>query len=356
MRIPDRLWILMAKKTAGEASKEELEELGELLAAHGSTGYTNEILEKIWKAKMKRIPEPQLKEEVWDRINAITAGGAAIKPLFTFRRTLVAASLIVLLSVSGILAYQFIHQGKELQPLAIKEQQVSTEPGSKSRLVLPDGTQVWLNGNSEISYSNAEFGKENREIRLTGEAFFDVVKNEKIPFVIHAGPVNITVKGTAFNVKAYPKEKSVETSLVRGLVEVSTAEAPERKILLKPNEKIIIPVEKPVEDTRLIPDTTAKESNSLFTIEKLRQAGDGPAEIAWMKPQLIFDNEPFEQLAPKMESWFNIRIHFRDQQVRQKRFSGVIEKESLKETLEAMQLSGKFTYEIKGSELWIADN
>lgn len=354
MRTPDRLWILLAKKSAGEASEAELEELGSLLSENSSTGYTNEILEKIWKVQLKSTPEPRLNEEVWEKINAVTnTNNSVVKPLFIRRRMLIAASLLVLFSVAGILTYQLAKQQPAGNMIARKQHQVSTQSGSKSRLVLPDGTQVWLNGNSELTYSNDHFGKENREVILTGEAFFDVIKDEKYPFIIHAGPVNITVKGTAFNVKAYPKEKSIETSLVRGLIEVSTDEAPDRKILLKPNEKIIIPLGNHTSGIEDSLQENSSQPESLFTITKLQTTVNGPPEIAWTKPQLIFDNEPLETLAPKMESWFNIRIHFKDREIQTKRFSGVIEKESLKETLEAMQLSGRFNYEIKENDLWI---
>ncbi|WP_290795965.1 FecR family protein [Flavihumibacter sp. UBA7668] len=353
MRIPDRLWILLAKKSAGEASEAELEELGCLLSDNSSSGYTIEVLEKIWQAQLKSFPEPHLNEEVWEKINAVTNTKSSVKPLFTIRKLLVAASLLVLFSVAGILTYQITRKQSAGNKIAKKQYQVSTQSGSKSRLVLPDGTQVWLNGNSELTYSNEQFGKENREVVLTGEAFFDVTKDEIYPFIIHAGPVNITVKGTAFNVKAYPKEKTIETSLVRGLVEVSTDEAPERKILLKPNEKIIIPLGNYVSGSGDSLLENSHQPESLFTITKLQTTVNGPPEIAWTKPQLIFDNEALDLLAPKMESWFNIRIYFKDKEIQSKRFSGVIEKESLKETLEAMQLSGRFNYEIKETDLWI---
>src|SRR5690606_2571328 len=128
------------------------------------------------------------------------------------------------------------------------------------------------------------------QVTLTGEAFFDVVKNEKNPFVIHTGTVMITVKGTAFNVKAYPGEKTVETALVRGLVEISTAQDPDRKILLKPNEKIIIPVRQP-ESVSAAPDEQDSARASLYSITRLHAVNEEPAEIAWIKTQLVFDDE-----------------------------------------------------------------
>jgi len=208
-----------------------------------------------------------------------------------------------------------------------------------------------LCGSSTLTYGGSSFGKGNREVTLSGEAFFDVTKNELIPFIIHTGNINITVKGTAFNVKAYPEEKTIETSLVRGLIEITTRQDPERRIMLKPNEKIIIPVIQSKIDSRGMEPSDSTET-ALYSIKKWKSTADAAApEIAWINNQLIFDDEPFSSIAPKMESWFHIRIRFLDERLKKKRFSGVIEKESVREMLEAMQLSGKFSYEIRENEL-----
>src|SRR6185437_15475033 len=201
--------------------------------------------------------------------------------------------------------------------------------------------QVWLNGNSQLTYSTADFGKNKREVTLTGEAFFDVVKNEKIPFIIHAINVNITVKGTAFNVKAYPRQRNVETSLIRGLIEITTRQDPERKIIVKPNEKIIIP-EVENEQSNPVPDT----SQALYSIARLQKDNhQAIAETAWMQSRLEFDNESFAQIAPKMDSWYSVSIHFADSAISGRRFSFVIEKESLQQTLQALRISYPFNYQ-----------
>lgn len=347
---PDRLWILMAKKKSGEATKEELEELRLLLSDNIASGYTNEIIEKVWQAPLSTIPENKISGMAWEKINGHTGSKTRLRTL-TLTRYLAAASVLIVVTLAGLIAYDHYSDNNDPVTALRNMNHVTTQAGSKSKLELPDGTQVWLNGNSKLTYTNGNFGKENREVVLTGEAFFDVVRNEKVPFIIHTGPINITVKGTAFNVKAYPKEKTIETSLVRGLVEITTDEDPERKILLKPNEKIIIPVGINKSENQSVsePDSAA----SLYTITKLQSTTKEPAEIAWINTQLVFDDEPFATLAPKMESWYNIRIYFSDENLKKRRFSGVIEKETLKETLEAMQLSFHFNYQLKGQELWV---
>ena len=84
------------------------------------------------------------------------------------------------------------------------------------------------------------YGNNLREVTLSGEAYFDVVKNPKKPFIIHTGKINIKVLGTIFNVKSYPGEKTIETSLIKGSIEVSFPSTPSKKIILKPNQKLVI--------------------------------------------------------------------------------------------------------------------
>lgn len=351
---PERIWVLVAKKNAGEATPEELEELNRLIAENVASGYSHDVISKIWDAPLVTSSENKISGEVWQRIQNKTGGQTPARSRYFIQRPywMAAASLLVFVS-----AALFYFQGYKLPAGNNSDNarlnQVSTRAGSKSKLELPDGTQVWLNGNSRLTYSSGSFNRDNREVVLTGEAYFDVVKNASLPFIIHTGPVNITVKGTAFNVKAYPKEKTVETVLVRGLVEITTSQDPDRKILLKPNEKIVIPVNEPAQHEEKTSDTAIK---SLFAITKFSPAEKEPAEIAWINTQLLFDNEPLGSIAPKMESWYNIHIHFVDESLRSKRFSGIIEKETLKETLEAMQLSWHFKYKIEGNDLWLGEN
>lgn len=353
---PERLWILVAKKKAGEASPEELDELKGLLSENISSGYTYDVIDKIWEAQLTTSPDQQVPQNVWQKITSKTneakKGGKyrLLQPAYR----MVAACLLLILSVAGIIAYRHNNNTGTVLSQNDNLNQVTTRAGSKSKLELPDGTQVWLNGNSKLTYSNGNFGSQNREVILSGEAFFDVVRNAHLPFIIHTGEVNITVKGTAFNVKAYPKEKTIETTLVRGLVEITTKQDPDRKILLKPNEKIIIPVDEATggNETAITADTT---TGPLYAITRFRSSVEEPAEIAWINTQLVFDNEPLGKIAPKLESWYHIKIRFLDEEMKSKRFSGVIEKETLKETLEALQLSYHFNYQIRENELVISN-
>ena len=343
----DRVWILLGKKKSGEANPAELRELETLLQEQGLTDHATEVIDQLWAARLIPNQSSAPGDEVWTTIEKRIAP-PPVKPISHFAfRIAVAAACIGILGLSLFFVNKLFLQPHDA--VAAAGNQFSTPAGSKSKVQLPDGTQVWLNADSKLSMGNGVFGAEKREVFLTGEAFFDVVKNEKVPFVIHTIAIDITVRGTAFNVKAYPGSKTIETALVRGRIEITTHQDPDRKIILKPNEKIIIPT-----DTPAVGGRPYAATSSVYEITALHKGKSGVLpETVWLQPKLEFDDEAFSELAPKMEEWFNIRIRFAGGATRDKHFSGVIEKESLPETLKAMQLSYPFTWTLKGKDLTI---
>jgi ferric-dicitrate binding protein FerR (iron transport regulator) len=223
---------------------------------------------------------------------------------------------------------------------------------------LPDGTTVWLNAGSKLSY-NKNYGNNLREVSLTGEAFFDVVKSAKKPFIIHTGKIDIRVLGTAFNVKSYPGEKTIETSLIRGSIEVTFKDRPAEKVILKPNEKLIVANEE-------IPVALKKQSirqnkEPIVAVSHLNyvKSDNSIAETAWIQNKLIFQDKSFKDLATEMERWYGVSIRFDNSQRDTLRFTGSFENETIQQSLDALKLAaGKsvpdFHYTIRGNEIMIS--
>jgi ferric-dicitrate binding protein FerR (iron transport regulator) len=235
----------------------------------------------------------------------------------------------------------------------VKSNEVATKKGSKSKISLPDGTQVWLNADTRLTYSN-DFMGEQREVFLTGEAFFDVAHNEKRPFIIHANRIDIKVLGTAFNVRNYPQDEFVETSLIRGKIEVNFQDRPDEKITLHPNEKLTI-------NNRGIAPALKKnhpsvEAAARVTIKTLTPLikDSSVAEIAWMNDELVFTNDTMEQIALELERRYNIAIAFEDEAVKQYRYSAVFGPERIDKILDVISLSKKFNYTIDGRKVTIS--
>jgi ferric-dicitrate binding protein FerR (iron transport regulator) len=225
--------------------------------------------------------------------------------------------------------------------------------GERKTLQLPDGSGVTLNGGSKISIPG-NYGSASRDIYLEGEAFFDVKHNKELPFIVHTPAMDVKAVGTAFNVKAYPCEKTTEASLISGIVEVTFKEEENRKMLLHPNEKV--QWLKPTTATKPTPDTHKNtEAHLTIPVQTLTKTESGIIkEIAWTENKLAFYDESFEEIALLLERWYGAKIEFADNDIRSYRFTGEYEKEELGTILGFLKESKNFNYDIiRGSALTI---
>lgn len=240
------IWELIAKKLSGEASIEELGELEDLLRANPDMHYPMQTVADLWHHTTPDTEDAHFAyaahaDRMKDMGITIDANPAYTYPDTTHKRKyfLLPALLLILTAACYFIPSLVKPTVNQIPVKALADKsEVSTKYGSRTKLVLPDGTQVWLNAGSKLSYDKT-YGNTIREVSLSGEAYFDVEKNPEHPFVIHTGSINIKVLGTAFNVKSFPGEKNTETSLIRGSIEVTFKNRPSEKIILKPNEKLI---------------------------------------------------------------------------------------------------------------------
>ncbi|MCC8407817.1 FecR domain-containing protein [Mucilaginibacter sp. UR6-1] len=149
----------------------------------------------------------------------------------------IAACLLVLLTCGGLL-FNYLRQKAAVPSTAqysVNWSVIANKTAGIKKIILTDGTSVWLNSASSISYQPANFDRNTREVIISGEAFFDVAHNVKKPFIVHAGKLTTTVLGTAFNVEAYHNEGEVKVTLVRGRVRVETAN---ERLMLAPGQML----------------------------------------------------------------------------------------------------------------------
>lgn len=226
--------------------------------------------------------------------------------------------------------------------------------GERKNVQLPDGSLVTLNSGSAIRINN-DFGINTREVCLRGEAFFDVKHNPALPFIVHTKAMDIKALGTAFNVKAYRNDGITETSLIKGLVEVTLKEDKNSKMLLYPNEKI--KWQSLQADSTQLNGTTKKATavNGLRrnkTKEKIAATDDGIIkEIAWKANKLVFEDETFNEIAVLLERWYAVKFNFKDSMIRSYRFTGIFEKEELNTVLEFLKESRDFNYSFEQGEV-----
>jgi len=242
------------------------------------------------------------------------------------------AAILVLAVGIGLFAYQLLFRNSATDTLVASEQKIFK--------VLDDGTSIWLNKKSNITY-NKDFGKNKREIFLQGEAYFDVVKNAAIPLIIHAGGIDIEVKGTAFNVNAYPKNNAVQVALVRGSIAVTDRENAKNTVLLKPNDKLFF-------SSKLAQSENAFQIVRLNPIVLLKDAN-------WAADTLSFNKEKLRDLAFKLEKKYDVKIEIRSEVLKEKRFSGTFTTETIHQALEALKLSYPLTYTVNQRMVIIKD-
>jgi ferric-dicitrate binding protein FerR (iron transport regulator) len=252
----------------------------------------------------------------------------------------------------------FFNNKKTQEPVAkltAKKSEITTRNGSNTQLKLPDGSTVWLNAGSKLNYEKInETGL--REVYLSGEGFFDVVKNPKRPFIIHTSTIDIKVLGTKFNVKAYPDDKTVETSLIRGSVEVTVKNRPDEKYLLKPNQKLVLYNESYAEKTAK-EDRISPANMPVITIRQLNYIkGDTAAsETAWVRNKLEFADESFSDLGKRMGRWYDVEFEFKNKNMEDETLTGSFDGETLTQSLEALRFSSnyKFNYKVEGKRVLI---
>lgn len=357
MKINEDIWKLMSRCVFKEASEEEMRQFQQLLSENPSLQQQYDLISQVFK-EPDSITFPVSDDyerqalNLLDRAEKIElqphTAAPLRRPVGRIKYWLVAASVTGLIAVATTVFYN------SRSPKIAYTIAGVTREGERKPLILKDGTKVWLNAGSKLSYLPG-FDDGSREVVLEGEAFFDVTENKARPFMVHAGHVLIKVLGTAFNVKAYNEDASVTTSLYRGLVSITRDQDGQKAqpILLYPHQKIIVPMEADAD----APGTTVAVTKELppVKIEFLdsSQAEPRRIETAWMYNRLEFRGDDFVTLARKMQHWFNVKINFVDKQVQALSFNGSFEKETIDQAMTALQLANPFTYKIENNEVFI---
>jgi ferric-dicitrate binding protein FerR (iron transport regulator) len=360
----DQFWLLVSLQLSGEATPQELATLEDMLRANPEMGLQLEALHNLWQ---QPSPEPaarkteSLSRHLQRLSNHLSAPVLKYEepapeetepqPVMEEPRrkqrwigplTGIAASLTAIF----ILLYQWSPKRRPI-PVASAQNTISTKPGSKTRIQLPDGTQVWLNSDSRLVYDES-FRGPLREVALQGEAYFDVARDKDHPFVIHTSSIDIKVLGTTLNIRSYGNEKKTETVLIGGSIEVTLLSSPDKKIVLKPNEKLVVsngiaPV--------LYNTATPKRHEPQPPVMTLgmahyRENDSTATDVLWTRNKLAFDQESLEDVALKLERWYDVKVIIADKSLRRTAYSAVFEDESLRQVMEALRLTGNFRYTI----------
>jgi ferric-dicitrate binding protein FerR (iron transport regulator) len=285
------------------------EEFSEVIAAFCSEENGHKVsleLLKFWKESLNAAIENKENTSLLDKIHhriALEESRADARRFTLIRNLLKIAAVLI----TGLIISTFSLYFKPEQQIDTSiVETVKTPYGARTSFMLPDGSEVWLNSGSIISFPR-HYGPK-RSVELIGEAYFNVVKDGK-PFMVKTESGKVEVMGTSFDVKAYPNEP-FETTLVEGSVKVSNLV--NQVATLKPGQQSRITVAN---------EFAVKEVNTdLIT--------------SWKEGKLIFVKEPFANVARELERWYNVKIELQGERLKKLGYTGTIELETFGEVLE----------------------
>jgi ferric-dicitrate binding protein FerR (iron transport regulator) len=377
---------LMARRLAGELRPGDLASLEHLFQLFPGLQLKADLLEEMF-AQEKTLPPSQDAREAYIRhwlryrdellqgdeapvqdqsldittvpdLPAELPETAPAKPLRAWGQWTVLGAVVGLLGLF-VLAYLVNNSGSETVQVgtpAVAAKQVSVQYGRKGQVVLPDGSKVWLNAGSTLRYDSASFQTSGRHVELSGEAYFDIAHDARRPFIVQSGQVRIRVLGTVFNVRAYPEDPDVETSLIRGSVEVTLEDRPDDKYILRPHEKLVVSNGTAGAVQQLAGlDSQAEIRVPLVSVRRITVADSGKLihETAWVDNKLVFRSEDFSALAARMERHFGVRIRFDNPERQSLNFTGIFTTETIGQALEAMRLVHPFEYSLDNENVLI---
>jgi len=238
--------------------------------------------------------------------------------------------LLPLLIYSGYISIRNTFLKKQQKEFVIM-QTISSRQGMVTQFELADGTKVWLNSGSALHFPSRFIG-DLREVKLSGEAFFEVAKNENQPFQVNVKDLNIEVLGTSFNVVSYDDEKQAEVVLVEGKVKLTAEIDQVLKVFgtMQPGQRAIF-----TEDNQKV---HAEE----VAVDKY---------IAWRDGNLIFRDDKMADVVRRLSRWFNVEIVISDPEINNYAYKATFRNENLTQVLNLLKISAPIDYQIVGNKL-----
>lgn len=301
---------LLEKFFSGQSTEEENNVLSKIFKDGGEDIF-DEYCRRKWAENDCRIPT-SVKARI--RQNLFTK-----MPRVKWGRVIASASAVLAAAVILFVCMLWSRPSENAAPEIFE---IVAERGQKSSVTLPDGSRVMINSASTISYTS-DYNVKERNVFLSGEAYFDVASNADIPFVVHADKVSVTALGTEFNVKAYAEDPYVVTTLVEG--SVRTEAGTQYELLTRAQEA-----------------SYNKEADVLLAYD----VKDISRAVPWIRNELLFENESLADIAVTLERMYNVTIVFEDEAAKGYSYTGLIRNNSLQNVLELISSTSPVGYKM----------
>ncbi|RIJ50547.1 FecR family protein [Maribellus luteus] len=294
------------------------------------------------------------KEKIWQELKSLTKITRKKNTNAAYVNFFKIAAIIVMILLTAFLINSISNRNQ-----SVPWYEVQASMGSTSRILLADSSIVWLNAGSKLKLA-PDFNQKSRRVYLSGEAFFDVKKNKKQHFIVHTSNIFIKVLGTQFNIKSYPDDNIIETTLKEGSIQIfDTKNADKQLLTLEPNQKASYIKEKGKILTSDIKKEITEIQNKNEVIE-YRKANIIIAShvntshyTSWKEGQLIFKNESLEKIIKVLERKYNVTIVSDNKHVNQIKITANFKNESIEQVMFALQLTASFKYSIDKNTIYI---
>lgn len=301
---------LLEKFFSGQSTEEENNVLSQIFKDGGEDIF-DEYCRRKWAENDCRIPtsvKARIRQSLFTKM-----------PRVKWRRVIASASAVL---AAAVILFMCMLWSRPSENAAPEIFEIVAERGQKSSVTLPDGSRVMINSASTISYTS-DYNVKERNVFLSGEAYFDVALNADIPFVVHADKVSVTALGTEFNVKAYAEDPYVVTTLVEG--SVRTEAGTQYELLTRAQEA-----------------SYNKEADVLLAYD----VKDISRAVPWIRNELLFENESLADIAVTLERMYNVTIVFEEEAAKGYSYTGLIRNNSLQNVLELISSTSPVGYKM----------
>lgn len=341
-------WILIGKVITKEATPTERQQFDDWLAAHPDQQSVVDSLHQFWltpdaKTDVASQSVSEAFARLQQRINGQNAPAEVlIRPLGAWRSWVGWAAAASVALIGGLLGWSQWHTATSVRPVV---EQINPK-GTRSLIHLADGSTVWLNADSHLSYPKTFTGS-LREVSLEGEAYFTVTPNPKQPFVVRLKTGSVRVLGTSFNIRAYAGDSTVETAVVTG--RVAFIPRLKAKSLRPTNQEQIAST---ASDTLfLLPNSKAIQSLTRQSV--VARPTVAANQIAWTESKLVFRNTPMGEVAKILERWYGTPVTLESESLNQCPLTGTFQNQSLQEVMSLITMTNRFHYEQTASRVII---
>jgi len=351
MKTTDEIWAAIARYLDNSSTAGDKVLINKWLDEGEENRKTFEAVKKIWNSAVLNKKERMkdfLPEEDWKKVSSEIRKIEEVKKKERIRRFslirkrqryvsifLKAAALVIVAFMSAYLTLQYAPQPEEQVYVPVINE-INTGAGEKANIQLGDGTEVALSAETQLAFPES-FRNNSREVTLSGQAFFDVIPDENRPFIIHTQNGIIRVLGTAFDVRSYQEEGSIDVMVTEGVVEISHTEVPQNTLIINRGYK----------------GTISLLDNSL----SVEWVDDHEQYTGWLDGRLIFKKQPLSRVFRQIERWYDVTITVEGESssVLDKEFSANLKTRSVDEVMSVIEVAMDISYNIQEDQITVYD-